>query len=183
MISLPLFYLFSGLTLGCSLFVILLRNPVSSAMAMVGCFIGLAALLIGINAYLIGILTILVYAGAIMVLFLFIIMVLDLKPSQNHLKPQVLIINLCLVVALFTSCLFILNFLPNEKAPELNLLQSATHFPKGTHIHQNLLENQLPDAHLIGQELFTQFAFPLQMIGVLLLIATIGIISLCRNES
>ena len=53
-------------------------------MSMVASFIGFAALFIGLNAYFVGIIQILVYAGAIMVLFLFIIMLLDLKVEANR---------------------------------------------------------------------------------------------------
>ena len=80
------FYPFSGLAVIGALALILFRNPVSSAMSMVGSFLGLAALFIGLNAYFVGIIQILVYAGAIMVLFLFIIMLLDLKAEERKKK-------------------------------------------------------------------------------------------------
>ena len=67
-----------------ALMVVFMRNPVSSALSMVLSFIGLAGLFIGINAYFVGILQVLVYAGAIMVLFIFIIMLLDLQKEESH---------------------------------------------------------------------------------------------------
>src|SRR5579872_7130250 len=74
-----LFYLFATLTLVFGALVVVLRNPVASALSLVVCFVGFAALFISLDAYFIGIIQILVYAGAVMVLFLFIIMLLDLK--------------------------------------------------------------------------------------------------------
>ncbi len=59
--------------------VVLNRNPVASALSLVVCFLALASLYVSLDAYFIGVIQILVYAGAVMVLFLFIIMLLDLK--------------------------------------------------------------------------------------------------------
>src|ERR1700760_4168060 len=73
-----LFWLFSLLMLGFGVCVVAQRNPVASALSLVVSFVGLAALFVSLNAYFIGIIQVLVYAGAVMVLFLFIIMLLDL---------------------------------------------------------------------------------------------------------
>ena len=67
-----LFYVFSALMLGFGLMVIVCRNPVSSALSLVISFLGLAALFITLNAYFIGVIQVLVYTGAVMVLFLFL---------------------------------------------------------------------------------------------------------------
>ena len=76
------FYAFAAVSVIGAIALVCFRNPVSSAISMVGSFVGLAALFIGLNAYFVGIIQILVYAGAIMVLFLFIIM---LSPN-NYLS-------------------------------------------------------------------------------------------------
>ena len=78
-----LFYIFAALALVGGIGVVANRNPVSSAISMVVSFLGLAALFIQLDAYLVGVLQILVYAGAIMVLFLFIIMLLDLENEEG----------------------------------------------------------------------------------------------------
>ena len=62
--------------------VVLNRNPVASALSLVVSFLALAALYVSLDAYFIGVIQILVYAGAVMVLFLFIIMLLDLKAES-----------------------------------------------------------------------------------------------------
>ena len=97
------FYLFAFMAVAGGVLLVALRNPVSSALAMVLSFVGLAGLFIGLNAYFVGIVQILVYAGAIMVLFIFIIMLLDLndeKPVKFKSSSVVagLIIPLLLVV-------------------------------------------------------------------------------------
>ena len=78
-----LFYLFSFLAVAGGILLVAFRNPVSSALSMVLSFVGLAGLFIGLNAYFVGIVQILVYAGAIMVLFVFIIMLLDLNNEEK----------------------------------------------------------------------------------------------------
>src|SRR3954464_9718569 len=80
----PLFWFFAALTLIFGAAVVANRNPVASALSLVVSFMGLAALFVGLDAYLIGVLQVLVYAGAVMVLFLFIIMLLDLRAEQRR---------------------------------------------------------------------------------------------------
>ena len=79
-----LFWLFTTVMLIGGAAVIAFRNPVSSALSVVTCFVGLAGLFIGLSAFFVGVIQILVYTGAVMVLFLFIIMLLDIKEEQRR---------------------------------------------------------------------------------------------------
>src|SRR5436309_12748593 len=79
-----LFWLFSLLLLVFGAAVVLNRNPIASAMSLVISFIALAALFMTLDAFFIGIIQVLVYAGAVMVLFLFIIMLLDLRAEERR---------------------------------------------------------------------------------------------------
>src|SRR5678810_709154 len=79
-----LFWVFALLMLVFAVSVVINRNPVASALSLVVSFIGLAALFMSLNAYFIGIIQVLVYAGAVMVLFLFIIMLLDLRAEEGR---------------------------------------------------------------------------------------------------
>src|SRR5882762_6668688 len=79
-----LFWLFALMTLIFGAAVIVNRNPVASALSLVVSFLGLAALFMSLDAYFVGIIQVLVYAGAVMVLFLFIIMLLDLRAEEAH---------------------------------------------------------------------------------------------------
>src|SRR6266702_2694935 len=79
-----LFWIFAGLMLIFGVAVVVNRSPVASALSLAVSFLCLAALYVGLDAYLIGVLQVLVYAGAVMVLFLFIIMLLDLKAEQRR---------------------------------------------------------------------------------------------------
>src|ERR1700759_863985 len=79
-----LFWIFALLMLVFGVAVVLNRNPVASALSLVVAFLGLAALFVSLNAYFIGVIQILVYAGAVMVLFLFIIILLDLRAEVRR---------------------------------------------------------------------------------------------------
>src|SRR5439155_20707105 len=79
-----LFWIFTLLTLIFGAAVIINRNPVASALSLVVSFLGLAALFVSLDAYFVGFIQVLVYAGAVMVLFLFIIMLLNLQSEERH---------------------------------------------------------------------------------------------------
>jgi len=128
---LPLFILFVLMMLGSALVVVLHRNPVASAMALVCCFISLAALFIGLNAYFLGIIQILVYAGAVMVLFLFIIMLLDIDREEEEAiffkKKNSFIVGCLIAVALIAQIAGVcMSYKPGkERAPKLTLREAA----------------------------------------------------------
>ena len=79
-----LFWIFALVMLGFGAAVVLNRNPIASALSLVICFLGLSALFMSLDAFFIGIIQVLVYAGAVMVLFLFIIMLLDLRAETRR---------------------------------------------------------------------------------------------------
>src|SRR5216110_2306301 len=79
-----LFWTFALLMLIFGGAVIVNRNPVASALSLVVSFLGLAALFMSLDAYFVGIIQVLVYAGAVMVLFLFIIMLLNLQAEERR---------------------------------------------------------------------------------------------------
>ena len=183
----PLFWLFATLVLLGGTAVICLRNPVSSAMSVVACFVGLAGLFVGLSAFFVGIIQILVYTGAIMVLFLFIIMLLDLKEESSSSRSLAgIAAGMSLVVAFVIQLIGVLGANPDKKLSEVPLDQetlskAAADFPKDSAIAKSLEASSLPDVHLIGHTLFTQYNLPLQILGVLLLVATIGVVALSKK--
>jgi NADH-quinone oxidoreductase subunit J len=183
-----LFWLFSTIMLIGACAVIAFRNPVSSALAMVTSFVGLAALFIGLSAFFVGVIQILVYSGAIMVLFLFIIMLLDLKDEKRRTESYApLVAGIALVGVFFIQLVGVLSYkLPNQNAPELGkaeLAAAAANFPKSPKISAALADGKLPDVHLIGHTLFTEYNLPLQILGVLLLVATVGVVVLSKRQT
>ena len=128
-----LFWFFSTIMLIGGAAVIAFRNPVSSALSVVTCFVGLAGLFIGLSAFFVGVIQILVYTGAIMVLFLFIIMLLDLKDEQKRAKSIAPIAaGLSLVIAFVIQLIGVLSRTPDKIAPPLDadaLAAAASHRP------------------------------------------------------
>ena len=188
-----LFWLFATIMLIGAVAVIAFRNPVSSALAMVTSFVGLAALFIGLSAFFVGVIQILVYSGAIMVLFLFIIMLLDLKDEKRRSDSLVpLAAGLVLVAVFFIQLVGVLSHkLPYQTAPPLDkavFAAAADGYKEGkdkvpTKISKSLESGQLPDIHIIGRTLFTEYNLPLQILGVLLLVSTVGVVTLSRKSA
>ncbi len=147
--------------------VVLNRNPVASALSLVVTFLGLAALFVSLNAYFIGVIQILVYAGAVMVLFLFIIMLLDLRAEEIRRLNWVAISGGLLVALLFFLQIgYVIAHLKMASQP----------FP--------VLPKTVPDdVRSIGFLLFSQYTLPFQLIGILVLVATIGVVVLSRRET
>lgn len=183
-----LFWLFSTIMLIGACAVIAFRNPVSSALAMVTSFVGLAALFVGLSAFFVGVIQILVYSGAIMVLFLFIIMLLDLKDEKRRTESYLpLVAGTTLVGIFFIQLVGVLSHkLPHQAAPALDkatMAAAATGFPEDSKISEALTHGHLPDVHLIGHTLFTEYNLPLQILGVLLLVATVGVVVLSKRQT
>jgi NADH-quinone oxidoreductase subunit J len=182
---LTLFWFFAILMLVGGLAVISMRNPVSAALSMVASFVGLAGLFIGLNAYFVGIMQILVYAGAIMVLFLFIIMLLDLKTEEKQAPKVVPIVGgLGIVLAFTIQLIGILGKTPDKASEPLKLDQAAIAYAETSpRVAERLGNGQLPDVNLVGQVIFTEYNLPLQIVGVLLLVATIGVVVLSKRQT
>jgi len=181
-----LFYLFAAITLGFGVLVVSARNPVTSALSLAMSFVGLAALFLGLDAYFIGTIQILVYAGAVMVLFLFIIMLLDIKAEQGKSPnlPAVaggVILAVIMALQITTVCSSFDKGGVKIKDAPLNLQQAGQSAKLAT-IANDLKAGVLPDAKLMGLTLFQKYGFHLQVVGLLLLVGTVGVVVLSRRE-
>lgn len=166
-----LFSLFAAMMLGFGVAVVANRNPVASALCLVGCFLGLAALFVGLDAYFIAVIQVLVYAGAVMVLFLFIIMLLDLKAEERRkFNPVALVGGGVVSLAFVSQLIAVLRQFPkgHEPFPALNL--------------DSLPNHRLDDVRVVGETLFSVHTLSFQVVGVLILVATIGVILLSKRE-
>ena len=164
--SLVLFWTFALLMLVFGVAVIVNRNPVASALSLVVSFLGLAALFMSLDAYFIGIIQVLVYAGAVMVLFLFIIMLLGLRAEARR-QINWLASAGAIAVAL---------------ALVLQIFYVVGHFKSAGQPFPPLARPTTDDVRNIGALLFSNYNLPFQIIGVLVLVATIGVVLLSRRE-
>src|SRR5216110_2712866 len=119
-----LFWLFASLTLIFGAAVVLNPDPVASALSLVASFLGLAALFMSLDAFFVGIIQVLVYAGAVMVLFLFIIMLLDLRAEKRRRMNFVACVGgIAVAVVFFGQLYLVIGQLRQSKQPfpELSL--------------------------------------------------------------
>jgi NADH-quinone oxidoreductase subunit J len=160
-----MFYVFAFLTLVFGFLVIanpFSRNPVTSAMFLVLTIVSLAGLFVLLHAFFLAAVQVLVYAGAVMVLFLFVIMLLDLKVEERrHIQKLGVIGGLASVGAILGIFLWTLlhNSLPDP--------QPLTH-EGGT--------------RELGTLLFSQYLLPFEIVSVLLLVAMVGAVLLSKKE-
>jgi NADH-quinone oxidoreductase subunit J len=162
-----LFWLFASLTVIFGAGVVINRNPVASALSLVVSFLGLAALFVSLDAYFVGIIQVLVYAGAVMVLFLFIIMLLNLQAEERRRINWI-------AVAGGTGVALILL---------VQIALTIGHFESARKTFPPLSASTTDDVRNIGAALFRNYNLPFQIIGVLVLVATIGVVLLSKRES
>jgi len=161
-----LFWIFATVMLVFGALVIINRNPIASALSLVVCFLGLSALFMSLDAFFIGIVQVLVYAGAVMVLFLFIIMLLDLGAEERRKMNWFAFVGGFLVA--FSLLVQILAVIGRTE-------MARQTFPA-------LASPRSDDVRNIGRLLFGSYNLPFQVIAVLILVATIGVIVLSKRE-
>jgi NADH-quinone oxidoreductase subunit J len=181
-----LFYFFAAITLLFGIGVVVARNPVASALSLVVSFAGLAALFISLDAYFIGVIQILVYAGAVMVLFLFIIMLLDIEAEENKRSAVwTKVGGAALAVVFVLQVITVLNQSGsfNKELPKLDPQSAVSGFGNTMPgITKDLSAGKLPDTKLMGLTLFHKYPFHLQMVALLLLAGTVGVVVLSRRD-
>jgi len=159
-----LFYFLSAFTVLCSLGVVLNRNAINSSLCFLLALVGVAGLFAMLEAYLLAVLMVLVYAGAVVALFLFIVMLLDLnQPSPWTMKGLTAISSIIAFALLVAGVVSFaiqgqLAALPLSEVPAVGAS----------------LKNY-------GYQLFTTYLLPVQVVGFLLLIAMLGVIVLSKK--
>ena len=161
-----LFYVFAFLTLLCGVLVVanpFSRNPVTSAMFLVLTIISMAGLFVLLHAFFLAAVQVLVYAGAVMVLFLFVIMLLDLKEEERRkVKKLGLVAGLVSVSAIVA--IFVRSLLATHPGKELTT------------------PTAVGDTATLGKMLFTNYLLPFEIVSILLLVAMVGVILLSKKD-
>src|SRR5262245_2939604 len=160
-----LFILFAGMAVGCAISMVAQRNPLYSAISLIGVFISLACLYVTLAAPFIAAVQVIVYAGAIMVLVVFVIMLLNVEEEER--KPMrlrsLVPIAIGLAAVLFAETAFIIFFVgagrgtPTRNVSDVGLTSS------------------------IGSGLFTTYLLPFEITSILLLMAVVGAMTLARR--
>ena len=166
--ELLIFYPIAGLCVALALGVIFNTSPVGSAMCLIGMMLGLACIFVLLQAHFIAILQIIIYAGAIMVLFMFVIMLLNLKQATSadwvarDKNRFISILTGVLAVGILYKIIDI-TFLADLNSPAE-------------------LPNTFGTVATIGEALFTDFVLPFEVASLLLLAAMIGAVVLAKPK-
>jgi NADH-quinone oxidoreductase subunit J len=164
MFSSILFFIFSAVLIGAALGVILARNPVYCALLLVLCFFNSAVIWLMLDAEFLGIVLVLVYVGAVMVLFLFVVMMLDINVEQFR-KELAGYWPLAVAVAGFVVFAIInVIVVRNLGGADLKLAPA--------------LPPHYSNTRVLGTALFTQYAYPAQLAALMLLVASVAAIIL-----
>jgi NADH-quinone oxidoreductase subunit J len=163
MVTTILFFLFAGFAIACAILMVYHKNPLYSAISLIGVFIALACIYMLLAAPFIAVVQVLVYAGAIMVLVIFVIMLLNLEEDKPLTRLRYLyLVGSVLGLVLLAQTLFIFYAVRRSS-------QSA---------------QEQADAGLtinIGKAMFTEYLLPVEIAGVLLLMAIVGAMVLARR--
>ncbi|MDQ3806283.1 MAG: NADH-quinone oxidoreductase subunit J [Acidobacteriota bacterium] len=163
--SILFFVLFGGLAVGCAVAVVAQRNPLYSAISLVGVFVALACLYMTLAAPFIAAVQVIVYAGAIMVLVVFVIMLLNVeeevrRPLRRH---HMIVVGVLLGAALAAETFFMLT-------------------ASGTTRVTGPAPTDVGATASIGTGLFTEYLLPFEVTSVLILMALVGAITLARQS-
>jgi NADH-quinone oxidoreductase subunit J len=159
-----LFYFFGAIAVAGALGMVLnVRNTVAGALCLVGTLVALGGIFVLLEAYLIGVLQILVYAGAIVVLFLFVVMLLNLRHDafgkERQRGTKVLVVALGVLVGLQ-----LVGFVSGALGPPAEL-------PEG-----------FGGYRAVGELLFTDWLLAFEVTGLLLLAAMVGAVILAKRS-
>jgi NADH-quinone oxidoreductase subunit J len=165
-LSTILFIVFAGLAIGSAIAMVSQRNPLYSAISLIGVFIALAAIYVTLAAPFIAAVQIIVYAGAIMVLVIFVIMLLNVEQVEPRRKRLRFLVPAAIGMAaiLIAEAAFILYSVDTTSTQPLRIL------------------SDVGLTHSIGEGLFTWYLLPFEITSILLLMAIVGAMSLARRS-
>jgi NADH-quinone oxidoreductase subunit J len=164
-----LFWILSAITIGSALMVIFSKNPVYSVLFLIVTFFAISGHYILLNAQFLAIVNIIVYAGAIMVLFLFVVMLMNLNKQAEPRKNIWMILS---AVIAGGALLLVIVYAAKEVTAG-RVIKAAPIDIGGSNI--GLIEE-------LGKKLFTQYVIPFEISSVLFLSAMIGAVMLGKKE-
>jgi len=157
------FFIVAALALASALGVVLNRNPVHAACALVAHLFLLAVFFVGLDAQLVGVLQVIVYAGAVVVLFLFVIMLLNLQAEVRSTAGPALVFAAAAGVVAFAALIV---------APLRGPTAAA----------EAALGTGYGETRELARVLFTRYALPFELTSLLLLVAIVGAVVLARKR-
>ncbi len=166
-----LFILFAGLAVGCAVSIVVQRNPLYGAISLIGVFVSLACIYVTLAAPFIAAVQVIVYAGAIMVLVVFVIMLLNVEQEERRgLRLRYLMPAAVLMAAVLVAEASFVIYKVDDSADQPSH-PSASANPSDVGLTAS-----------IGTGLFTQYLLPFEITSLLLLMAIVGAITLARRS-
>jgi len=164
-----LFYSFGAVAIASGLLLVITRNPVHSAMYLIVTLFCLAGLFALLNAHFLAVIQILVYAGAIMVLFLFVVMLLNLRSVKNEFEKlySLKILGVGAAVLLLLEIVYLIS-----KGSSLGLQGNLS---------PDVIISEGGNTEAIGKLLFTEYLLPFEITSILLIVAIIGTVVLAKK--
>jgi len=157
-----LFYIFSLTIVASALMVIFSKQPINSILFLIFSFINAAGLFLLAGAEFLALIIVIVYVGAVAVLFLFVIMMLDFNPETiKEETKKYLPVGLLVGSVLFVEIILMMN------SPEI--------FSKEFKIIGRIVETDLTNTEILGSLIYTEYFLQFQMAGFILLVAMIGL--------
>lgn len=159
-----LFYLFSAVLVGSAAGVITVRNPIHAALLLVLCFLASSALWLLLQAEFLAIALVLVYVGAVMVLFLFVVMMLDINIAKlREGFAGYLPIGLAVAVAVIAAMGYVVT--------QHSFGKASMYMPEN-------LASDASNTRMLGEQLYTVYVYPFELAAVILLVAIVAAITL-----
>jgi NADH-quinone oxidoreductase subunit J len=165
-----LFWAFAAACVGGSLFVVTRRNMIAAVMGMVGSFLGIAAVYMMLYATFLAVIQMLVYAGAIMVLFVFVIMILN-RPEDEPVAPTGRVGQGVGAVAILYLVYRLVMLLVHVRMPNPQIALPGPAQVAG---------HDWGSVSAVGTDLFNGGLFPFEAISILLLVAVVGAIAIAK---
>ncbi len=179
-----LFWAFAAASIGGALFVVTRKNLIAAVMGMVGSFLGISAVYMMLYAHFISVIQMLVYAGAIMVLFVFVIMILN-RPEDEPVAPSGRVGQGIGAVAILYLVYRLVMLLIHVRVPNEAVALAAPAQVSLPPIKPGIPGEMVDwgSTKAIGGDLFGPGLFPFEAISILLLIAVVGAIAIARPVS
>ena len=179
------FYIFAAAAIVSAALCILQKNPVAAALWLVSTMFSIAAIYVLLNAQFIAAIQVLVYAGAVMVLFLFVIMLLNLGHAQSDIRgPSSIAATLVIIGLLSVELVTLFQYTPRKLASELSqwptFTDPATVFVAGQITQQESASRGVVGA--VAAPLFQTYLIPFEITSILLLAAIIGAVVLAKRR-
>lgn len=161
-----IFYILAAITLGSGLLTVLSKNPVHSAIYMIVCFFSIAGHFLMLNAQFLSVIHIIVYTGAIMVLLLFTLMLMNLneqhEPAKKIASRVAATVSVCLMVVVMLAALL-------KATPQIEVYKNA--------------EVDFQSVKVIGDVILNEYLVPFEFASVLLIASMIGAVLISKREN